>query len=129
MSSLSHVLVKSIEIFIILRITGEPLFGNAVGDLVFTEDHSTYDSHDERRVANTANATENGLTSQSADLGQLLAAAMGNHQLLPNVGAVINGDDDDDDDDDMYVESDDDEDDDDDEQSNGDESSDGELDE
>ncbi|CAF1081421.1 unnamed protein product [Rotaria sordida] len=108
-------------------ITGEPLFDNSVDGLLYSEQFGYGSSNEPNSLAAQAGAAGFDFHSHSAtDLDSFLSAAMGHHQILHGVGGFNPNEYDEEE---ISEDYDDIDEDDDDEQLNGDDSSQGELDE
>jgi hypothetical protein len=113
--------------FLVFRITGEPLFVNSADGLMYSEQFGFGNSNEPSPSAAQAGAVGFDFPSHATDVGSILSAAIGHQQILHGIAGLNQDESDNDDMSEDYADIDDD--DDDDEQSNGDESSQGELDE
>ncbi|CAF3137040.1 unnamed protein product [Rotaria sp. Silwood2] len=106
-------------------VTGEPLFDNSVDGLLYSEQFSYENPNEPNSSAGQAAAVGFDFRSHATDIDSFLSAAMGHHQILHGAAGFNQDEFDEDDMSEDY----DDIDEDDDEQLNGDDSSQGELDE
>jgi len=109
----------------LFRITGEPLFGNSADGLMYSEQFGNGNSNEHSPSTVQAGAVGFDFRSHVTDFGSVLSAAIGHQHILHGVSGIRQDESDEDDMSEDY----DDIDEDDEEKSNGDDSSQGELDE